>query len=104
MFGKRSIGDKMTQEKHKIIYLKDYSAPDYRIETVELHFDLGEESTRVLSLLKIVGNFDRERGVRPLVLDGRELRLTSERTSSMKRGSSSQKSVLITRDMVFFHS
>ena len=67
----------MTQEKHKIIYLKDYSAPDYRIETVELHFDLGEESTRVLSLLKIVGNFDRERGVRPLVLDGRELRLTS---------------------------
>ncbi len=67
----------MTQEKHRIIYLKDYVPPDYRIETVDLRFELGEESTRVVSRLEVAGNHDKDQGPRPLVMDGRELRLLS---------------------------
>jgi len=32
----------MTQEKHKTIYRQDYVPPDYLIENVELHFELGK--------------------------------------------------------------
>ena len=67
----------MTGEEPKIKYRKDYSPPDYRIESVELTFHLGEESTRVQSRLDIVDNYDRSLGPRPLVLQGRDLRLVS---------------------------
>jgi aminopeptidase N len=65
----------MPPEKHEIIYLKEYAPPDYRIETVELRFELGEESTLVRSRLGIAANF--ESGCKSLVLNGRELRLKS---------------------------
>jgi aminopeptidase N len=65
----------MSPEKHEIIYLKDYTLPDFRIETVELRFELGEESTMVWSRLGIFANF--ESGRKPLVLNGRELILRS---------------------------
>ncbi len=67
----------MTEKTHEIIYLKDYAPPDYTVETVELRFELGEESTRVQSRLKVVGNYNREQSSRPLVLMGQELRLNS---------------------------
>ena len=61
----------------KIKYLKDYKKPDYKIESVNLDFDLGEETTRVLSKMKVKSDYDASTGeVRPLRLDGDELTLT----------------------------
>ncbi len=65
----------MPQEKHEIIYLKDYNSPDFRVDTVELRFELGEESTLVWSRLGIAADYDG--GRRPLVLNGCDLRLMS---------------------------
>ena len=62
-------------EQHKTIYLKDYQPPDYRVETVNLQFDLDETRTSVRSTLSVVCNHDRKGGIRPLVLNGEELLL-----------------------------
>ncbi len=64
-----------THKAHKTIFLKDYRPPDYRIETVNLEFDLDETRTRVKSLMTVVCNHDRCEGIHPLVLNGRDLRL-----------------------------
>lgn len=65
--------------QHRTIHQKDYTVPDYLIETVELNFDLAPELTRVTSRLSIRANHDTSRGSRPLVLDGDELTLVSLR-------------------------
>ena len=62
----------MTTEQPKTIRLADYRAPLYRIDTVTLEFDLGEETTRVKSRLGMSGA-----GGRALVLDGEDLKLIS---------------------------
>ncbi len=59
------------------VYLKDYRAPDYGIDSVELRFDLGAEITRVHARLHVTSQYDRATGVRPLVLDGHGLVLKS---------------------------
>jgi aminopeptidase N len=61
--------------QHQTIHQKDYTAPAYLIETVELTFDLNPELTRVVSRLSLRANHDRSAGARPLVLDGEELKL-----------------------------
>ena len=53
------------------IHRKDYRRPDYRIETVDLDFDLAPEATVVKSRLVLTG----EHGARPLTLDGESLEL-----------------------------
>jgi aminopeptidase N len=63
--------------QHRTIHQRDYTPPDYLIETVDLTFDLEPETTRVLSRLSIRANHDRSGGIRPLVLDGEELTLVS---------------------------
>ena len=63
--------------KPQAIYLDEYCPPDYRIETVELRFELGETTTRVSSRLQVVSQHDRTRGARPLILDGHDMRLVS---------------------------
>ena len=63
--------------QHQTIHQKDYTVPDYLVETVELTFDLDPELTQVVSRLAIRGNHDRSAGPRPLVLDGEELTLVS---------------------------
>jgi aminopeptidase N len=62
-------------EVHQTVYLKDYRPPDYRIETVMLEFELDETRTRVKSLITAVCNHDKCEGIRPLVLNGRDLTL-----------------------------
>ena len=59
----------------KTTLLKDYRPPDYRIETVNLQFDLGETRTTVKSLLTVVCSHDRCEGIHPLVLFGKDLKL-----------------------------
>ena len=45
------MSESQHKEKPKTIFLKDYCPPDYRIETVNLQFDLDETRTSVKSLL-----------------------------------------------------
>src|SRR5512143_4047405 len=59
----------------KAIRREDYRPPDYRIETVDLDFDLGAEATRVKAKLAI--RAADEGATQPLVLDGDELKLVS---------------------------
>jgi aminopeptidase N len=57
------------------IYLRDYSPPAYLVETVDLHFDLGDDLTLVRSRLALRRNPDHCRGENTLVLQGRSLAL-----------------------------
>jgi len=65
----------MSREKPKTIYREDYRPPDYWIDAVELHFDLGEEVTRVRSKLSMRRSQDIGGDPPPLVLNGQELAL-----------------------------
>src|SRR3954469_22739873 len=68
----------MDQGAPRAIHLKDYAPPPYRIETVELTVDLGEEVTTVRSRLGLAANPGRGAGAPPpLVLDGQDLHLVS---------------------------
>lgn len=58
----------------KTIHLKDYTPPQYWIDTIRLCFELGEDETRVVSEMEIRRNPDLD-GPRILELDGEELRL-----------------------------
>jgi aminopeptidase N len=60
----------------KTTYLKDYTPPAYRIPTVNLRFELGEDSTTVRSRLRIVRAGATPAGT-PLALDGQHLELVS---------------------------
>jgi aminopeptidase N len=65
----------MTDTQHNQIYLKNYQPPAYLVESVELIFDLGEESTIVKSRLHLRRNPAGMGGA--LILDGNELILRS---------------------------
>ncbi|MBI5556162.1 MAG: aminopeptidase N [Deltaproteobacteria bacterium] len=66
----------MSADTHQLIYRKDYLPPPYLIDTVELHFSLGEKETVVISRLACRRNGASAAGL-PLVLDGEELELLS---------------------------
>ncbi|MFC1602231.1 aminopeptidase N [Pseudomonadota bacterium] len=65
----------MPHDTPKTIHLKDYQSPDFYIDQVELHFDLGEEYTLVRSLLFMRRNSDVASA--PLRLHGEQLELMS---------------------------
>ncbi len=65
----------MSNDTPKTVYLRDYKPPDFHIDQVELHFDLGEEFTLVRSLLFMRRNSDAESGA--LRLHGEQLELVS---------------------------
>jgi aminopeptidase N len=65
----------LTESKHQPIYLADYRPPDYLISLVELTVELDDGCTMVKSRLTISANYDLEKGMRPLVLDGQDLTL-----------------------------
>jgi aminopeptidase N len=62
--------------KPKTVFLKDYRAPDYRIETADLSFQLDPARTIVKSRLTVRRAPGAEPGA-PLVLDGEKLELLS---------------------------
>ena len=59
------------------IRLADYTPPPYRIESVDLTFDLDPKATRVKAVMKIASAHDRAKGVLPLALDGEKMKLLS---------------------------
>ena len=67
----------MNAVRPKAIRRADYRPPDYRIETVDLEFDLAPAATRVKATLELRAAHDRAGGAKPLVLDGDELKLIS---------------------------
>ena len=68
--------EQKTQEPNAV-YLKDYTPPDYSIDSVELKFDLGEETTRLEARLRMTSQYDRTQGERSLVLQGHDVTLVS---------------------------
>ncbi len=67
----------MTETPHTTIYRKDYAPPDYLVETIDLRFELGEETTQVHSRLTVKANHDTAQEGRPLRLDGHRATLRS---------------------------
>ncbi|HOP39552.1 MAG TPA: aminopeptidase N [Geobacteraceae bacterium] len=67
----------MTDTPHATIYRKDYMPPDYLVDTIELRFELGEETTKVHSRLAMRKNPDAAPGTRPLRLDGHRVTLVA---------------------------
>ena len=64
-------------EQNTMIYLKDYQAPAFLIDQVQLHVDLYEDETVVRSILTIRRNPARTERDLPLELNGEELKLNS---------------------------
>ncbi|SEI22836.1 aminopeptidase N [Pseudomonas asplenii] len=67
----------MRTEQPKMIYLKDYQAPEYLIDETHLTFELFEDHTLVHAQLLMRRNPSRGAGLPPLVLDGQLLELLS---------------------------
>ena len=68
----------MKDAQPKAIYLKDYQAPPFLIETTALYFDLHDDHTEVRSTLEMRRNSDfNSENAAPLVLDGQALDLIS---------------------------
>ena len=67
----------MRTEQPKMIYLKDYQAPDYLIDETHLTFELFEDHTLVHAQLVMRRNPAAGSGLPPLVLDGQQLELLS---------------------------
>jgi aminopeptidase N len=59
-------------EKHKKKYLKDYTEPAYKIDSIDLKFDIFEKFTRVTSVLNVIKNKDV-----PLVFNVKDLIIES---------------------------
>ena len=64
----------MLTKTPKTIYLSGYTPPPYRIPTIDLRFELGEDFTTVHSRLRIV-RADATPAGTPLALDGQHLEL-----------------------------
>jgi len=65
----------MSETAHRTVYRKEYSAPDYNVDSIDLRFDLGEDSTLVTSRLLLRSEYDVSLGIRPLVLNGKNITL-----------------------------
>lgn len=67
----------MRTEQPKMIYLKDYQAPEYLIDETHLTFELFDDHTLVHAQLVMRRNPERGADLPPLVLDGQLLELQS---------------------------
>ena len=67
----------MRTEQPKMIYLKDYQAPEYLIDETHLTFELFEDHTLVHTQLVMRRNPALSADLPPLVLDGQQLELLS---------------------------
>lgn len=71
------VTEKTMQTQPNAIYLRDYQAPEFLIDRVNLTFELGEELTRVKSRLFIQKNPQSQQARADLVLHGEALTLVS---------------------------
>jgi len=73
-----------TETKPRAVLRKDYRPPPYWIETVELAFELGRDSTLVRSRMRLLRNAQSRGG--PLVLDGEALETLAVRVDGRELG------------------
>ena len=62
------------EHKPNAIYLKDYTPPDYKINEINMEFDLSASQTRVRTELQVTRDALAS-GASPLKLDGQHLKL-----------------------------
>jgi len=74
----------MNTNNPQVVYRKDYTSPDYLVDSIELKFQLFEDHTIVENKLAIHANYDIAREKRPLVLDGEHLELISIEKNGIK--------------------
>lgn len=67
----------MIEATHNTIYRKDYTAPDFYVDSIDLRFELGDDLTVVTSRLALRSRYDISGGIRPLVLNGKQFILRS---------------------------
>ena len=72
-----SGGMRMSAEKPQVVYRRDYRPPDYRIDAVDLDFDLREDETLVRARLAIHRDPAVKGDLPPLVLAGQGLETLS---------------------------
>ena len=70
----------MRTEEPRAVNLKDYRAPDYRIASIELDFNLEPGATKVTAISSVT----RTGAAVPLVLDGEDLKLVSVAVDGQK--------------------
>jgi aminopeptidase N len=63
----------MRTEEPRAVNLKDYHAPDYRIHSIELDFNLEPGATKITAISSVT----RTGAATPLILDGEDLKLVS---------------------------
>ena len=78
----------MRTEQPKMIYLKDYQAPEYLIDETHLTFELFDDHSLVHAQLVMRRNPARGSGLPPLVLDGQLLELLSVKLADVDLTSS----------------
>ncbi|WP_297844306.1 aminopeptidase N [Pseudomonas sp.] len=76
----------MRTEQPKMIYLKDYQAPEYLIDETHLTFELFDDHTLVHAQLVMRRNPARGAGLPPLVLDGQLLELLTLKLDDTELG------------------
>jgi len=67
----------MRTSQPRTIYLKEYQAPRFLVDEIDLRFELFEEGARVHSRLKVRRNHESDNAEGSLVLDGEHLKLES---------------------------
>ncbi|MGI9274743.1 MAG: aminopeptidase N [Endozoicomonas sp.] len=77
----------MKDAQPRAIYLKDYQAPDYWIDTTDLTFDLHEDYALVTSVLGVRRNTDHDDSLPELVLVGTDLELVGLHLDGRELGS-----------------
>ncbi len=65
----------MTETAHCTVHRKDYTAPDFSVDSIDLNFELGEDTTIVTSRMVVRAADDLSSGKRPLVLNGKNITL-----------------------------
>jgi len=74
----------MKTQTPQTIFLKDYRPPQFFIDTVDLHIDLGEEWTTVKARLKCRRNAASTENTKSLVLDGQKMKLQNVRLDNVE--------------------
>jgi aminopeptidase N len=65
----------MTETTHHTVYRKEYTVPDYCVDSIDLRFELGDETTLVTARMSLRSQYDISQGTRPLVLNGKHISL-----------------------------
>ena len=63
----------MTETTHRTVYRKEYTTPEYLVDSIDLRFELGDVATLVTSRLRLRLRSDVSPGTRPLFLNGKAL-------------------------------